>query len=223
MSHAGYHTDMDCSCTDCVIRYKKWFHQHAWDNFRNLDSTKLIGNKEYVRDTQEFLCKKYNVIIPLWQTKNEKRLYKIKKIINMLMRMIKGFKLFFKQQHERNQIRKAKKLQKKSKKTSKRKFKLGIPKLFGDNNTNYDGLLSSGKQKDLSGIFGSSKQKDLSGIFGSSKQKDLSGLLNSNTQKDLSGFLRSSEKKDYSGLIGSSKDKDLSGIFGNKKTKPPRF
>jgi hypothetical protein len=44
------------------LRYPKYFTWYGWCNLRKLDEKKVNG-KTFYRDTQEILCKKYDVII----------------------------------------------------------------------------------------------------------------------------------------------------------------
>jgi hypothetical protein len=95
MSHAGHTTEIDCMCTDCKLRYPKTFTHEAWMNLRKLDSTVMVQGKEYYRDTQEILCKKYNVTITGYLTPRERKILFMKKIwwgFNRILDKIKGSK-----------------------------------------------------------------------------------------------------------------------------------
>lgn len=84
MSHAGHNSEIDCTCTDCKLRYPKFYHWHTWEDFKKLDSVKLIGGKEYYRDAQEILCKKYNITLVLYRTPWQRKIDKIVHIINLI-------------------------------------------------------------------------------------------------------------------------------------------
>ena len=179
MSHAGYHTDLDHTCTYCELRYPKYFHPHAWRDLRKLDSKKMIGDKIYYRDAQEEICKKYNVFVPLYRTKRERRIDSIKRVWWTTRRILKAIKKLLDEQHEKNQKRKS---------VQKRKQ----PSIF---------KALTMTEKDYRSITGKSTNADLSFITGRGK-KDYSALTN---KRNSYSALTGNNKRNYSGLIGSKK------------------
>ena len=120
---------------DCKLRYPKYFTHEAWINIRKLDSIKLIGEKEFYRDAQEELCKRYDILITDYLTPMERRKIKWQK-------RFKKFKLFL------------------SKFKSKNKSGMGISwnDLFGEPN-NGSTKSRAVKPRDLSFLLGNSKTR----------------------------------------------------------------
>ena len=173
MSHAGYHTPLDCSCTDCKLRYPKQYHIHTWNDFRKLDSKKMIGDKIYYRDAQEELCKKYNITLLYYRTKWQRRFDGIEHYFNLLRNGLKKFKKALDKQHHTNQKRKK----------SHKGFSLND---FTLTEKDYSSLTGRTTKQDLDFITGRGKKPDYSFITGKSKKKDYSYITGKNKQKDLS-------------------------------------
>jgi len=172
-------------CTDCKLRYPKYFHLHTWQSLRKLDSKKLIGDKEYYRDAQEEICKKYNVFIPLWTSKRQRKIYSVTKWLYRTHRALKWLKKKLDENHEKNKTRK------------RGSFKLPN---FSMSERDYKALTGRTTNQDLSFITGRGKKKDYSALTGRSK-RDYSGLVG----KRKSNNSLSLGKQDYSSLLGKRK------------------
>ena len=173
-------------CTDCKLRYPKYFHLHTWQSLRKLDSKKLIGDKEYYRDAQEEICKKYNVFIPLWTSKRQRKIYSVTKWLYRTHRALKWLKKKLNENHEKNQNRKT------SKKNS-------IWKSFTMSEKDYKSITGKTTDQDLSFITGKRKKQDYSALTGRSN-RDYSGLVGKRKNNSLS-----LGKQDYSSLLGKRK------------------
>lgn len=170
MNHLGFHTGLDRSCTDCKLRYPKEYTWKQWCDFRKMDSVRLIDGKEYYRDAQEALCRKYNVTIIDYQTPRERKIQMMKKFFGNVKSSLQGIKSALAKIHESNQKRKT--LQKRTKKKN-------VSKIL-----NY--LTMS--EKEYAMITGRSTEKDLDFITGSRTKKDLSYILSKNS-RDYSALL----------------------------------
>jgi len=73
------------------MRYRKYFTVKEWNKF-DVTNEKHIGDKTYYLNTQEVLCKKYDIILTDYKTKREK-ITGILKSINM-KNFDRGMKVF---------------------------------------------------------------------------------------------------------------------------------
>ena len=171
---------------DCKLRFPKYFTHEAWINIRKLDSIKQIGDKEFFRDVQEELCKRFDIIITNYLTPKERRKIKWQK-------RFKEFKLFL------------------SKFKSKNMSDMCISwnDIFGEPN-NRSTKSRPVKQRDLSFLLGNSKSKkrDLDFITGKNKKKNMDFLLgNSKTRKKNMDFITGNNSRDYSSLLTKPRGK----------------
>ena len=179
------------------MRYPKYFTHEAWINIRKLDSTKLIGDKEFYRDAQEELCKRYDVIITDYLTPKERRKIKWQK-------RFKKFKLFL------------------SKFKSKNKSGMGISwnDIFGGPN-NGGTKLRPVKQRDLSFLLGTSKSKkrDLDFLTGKNKKKNMDFITGNKSKTDMDFIIGNSKSKktNMDFLLGNSstRKENMDFITGN--------
>lgn len=188
MSHVGYNTPLDCTCTDCKLRYPKQYHMHTWQDFRKLDSKKLIHGKEYYRDAQEELCKKYNITLLYYRTKWQRRFDRVEHVINLIIRGSRRFKKALDKLHESNVKRKS---------VQKR----GIFESLTMTERDYKKITGRTTDEDLSFITGrNSKRQNMDFITGKGKRdySALTGKKKSTPKFDMG-------KRNYSGLIGSRK------------------
>jgi hypothetical protein len=198
MSHAGHNSELDCTCTDCKLRYPKFYHPHTWRDLRKLDSKKLIGDREYYRDAQEELCKKYNIFLPLYRTKKERRWDYLEHVFNLIKKGIKGFGKKLDEQHAKNK--------------RKSKFKWSD---FTMSEKSYAGLTGKSTSKDLDFITGRGKKADMSFITGRTRQKNLSYITGKSKRNNSNFITARSKGKDMSYLTGGKKD--YSALIGKRK------
>lgn len=209
MSHADHNSYLDCCCTDCKLRYKKYFHWHTWQDLKKLNSKKLIGDKEYYRDAQEEICKKYHVIITLYRTPRQRKFDKIEHYLNLIKSAAKRFKVLLDKQHQSNQKRK---------RTSRKKNLNDLVNEFSMSEKDYKDITGKTPEQDMSFITGRGKKPDMSMITNKTK-KDYSSLTRKNKKQDMS-FITGHSK--YTGLVGGKKSsfggkKDYSGLIGKRR------
>jgi len=175
LSHAGYHTELDHSCTDCKLRYQKEYAWKQWCNFRKMDSVKLIDGKEYYQDAQEVLCRKYNVTIIDYMTPRERKIQMIKTFLEKVKTTLQGIKSGLDKLHESNQKRK----------TPQKRTKKRVDNILNDftmNEKEYYSLTGRSTVDDLDIIAGRGKKPNMLFIIGKNS-RDYSALLGRPSRK----------------------------------------
>ena len=72
------------------MRYTKRYTMEEWNRF-DKTSTKSINGKEYTMNMQEYLCKKYKIIITNYKTKQERKIEKINGLMDGVFNGIDKF------------------------------------------------------------------------------------------------------------------------------------